>query len=130
MGRETSSHHFDSSSVADLAFLLLIFFIVTSSFILRQGISFSLPSKTTGSEKVEDKLMFDIYPTNTGYKYEGAEISRKKLIRKLVYKKNRNTGTIVVIHMYPDIKYKRLVDTLSVAKECGITRVSLKDYKE
>lgn len=124
--RERSEHEFDSSSVGDLAFLLLIFFIVTSSFILRQGIFMSLPSKTAGSKKVTEDQMINIYPTNKSFMIDGQEISRDDLIKRLIKEITNNKEIIIVINMMEDVKYDRLVDALSVSKESGIKEISLK----
>ena len=127
--REKSSEEFDSSAVADLAFLLLIFFIVTSSFILRQGIFFSLPSESAGAVKVEKDLMVDIYPTEKAFKVDGAELIRRDLGMKLRKMVDGNSKTIAVIHMTTGLKYDRLVDSLSLIKESGVKSVSLKNYE-
>lgn len=124
--RERSEYEFDSSSVGDLAFLLLIFFIVTSSFILRQGIFMSLPSKTAGSKKVTEDQMINIYPTNKSFMIDGQEISRDDLIKRLIKEITNNKEIITVINMMEDVKYDRLVDALSVSKESGIKEISLK----
>ena len=77
---------FESSSVGDLAFLLLIFFIVTSSFILRQGIFFSLPSKKASTIRLEQEQIIEVYPKNEGVLYNG------KLIDRNTFKKRLLTG--------------------------------------
>ena len=41
-----------------------------------------------------------------------------------------NPDTVLIIYMNPQVKYDRLVDTLSVAKETGMKRVSLKNIGE
>lgn len=118
---------FDSSSVGDLAFLLLIFFIVTSSFILRQGIFFSLPSKSAGSVKVKKKFLVDVYPKNDGYVVDGASIERDNLITDLQDRVKDSKNVIMIVHMAKDVRYERLVDALSVAEESGVKKVSLKN---
>jgi len=121
---------FDSSAMADLAFLLLIFFIVTSSFILRQGIFFSLPSKTAGAMPVSSRDLINLYPQNKGYYLEKNKLNRQNLLGKLAEIKQKNSNPILIIHMRPEVKYSRLVDALSVAKEIGLKKISLKDYSD
>ncbi|MCP4133921.1 MAG: biopolymer transporter ExbD [bacterium] len=127
--RERNDHEFDSSSVGDLAFLLLIFFIVTSSFILRQGIFFSLPSKSAGARKVEASDLVNLYPEEADFTIEDAFFTRKEVIEKLKKEKDVNKEVTVVIHMYSRLKYERLVDSMSVVKESGVRNVSLKNYE-
>lgn len=121
---------FDSSAIGDLAFLLLIFFIVTASFIIRQGIFFSLPSKDAGSIKVKKERIIEIYPMNYGFKYKG-KIKNREGIKELFLKsKDDSQKKILIIYMGPKVKYDRLVDTLSLARETKMNQVSLKNTFE
>jgi len=121
---------FESSSVGDIAFLLLIYFIVTSSFILRQGIFFSLPSPDAGAIKVDQARIAEIIPSNNGYIYSGETVTRDQVKKVLAERKNKNANLIMVIKMRPGVKYEMLVDALSIARESGITDVSLKNQQK
>jgi len=116
----------DSSSIGDIAFLLLIFFIVTSSFILRQGIFLSLPSKNSSSVKVEKSSIVEVVPQNDGFIVDGNFLDRNNFKNLLTYDYKKMSEIIMLVRMKDDVKYDRLVDTLSVAKEVGIKRISLK----
>lgn len=118
---------FESSSIADLAFLLLIFFIVTGSFILRQGIFFSLPAPDAGAMRIESKLIMKLYPQNSGYLYNGSLMDREKIKDLLLKRKSVNPKTVLLIMMKKSVRYDRFVDALSMARETGIDRVSLKE---
>ncbi len=118
---------FDTTSIGDLSFNLLIFFIVTASFILKEGIFFSLPSKTAGVVQVEARQLVDIQPLNQGFMMEGMHLSREDLKTRLILRKKANRDIIAIIHMNPGVRYERLVDTLSVSRESGISRISLKN---
>ncbi|MFW6366224.1 MAG: ExbD/TolR family protein [Spirochaetota bacterium] len=120
----------EASSMGDVAFLLLIFFIVTTSFILRQGIFFTLPSKSGGAQRIEEERLIKIYPTEDGFMYNQAAIQGNELITQL--KKRFQTGNdpVVLIYMPDDLAYERLVKTLCLVKESGITKVSVKTKEE
>ncbi|MDY6967642.1 MAG: biopolymer transporter ExbD [Spirochaetota bacterium] len=124
--RIQEERQFDSSSVGDLAFLLLIFFIVTSSFILRQGIFFSLPSKNASSVRMEAKQILEVYPKNNGFIYNKDLLDRYRFKEAVIEHKKKYPNSVLIIYMDTDVKYDRLVDTLSIAKETGTSRVSLK----
>jgi len=128
--RRREEKDFDSSSIGDMAFLLLIFFIVTGSFMLRQGIFFSLPSKTAGAIKLDRKEIFEVFPQDEGFLYNGVVINRDEFKEKLALHKKNSSEGVLVIRMKKEVNYNRLVDTLSVAKETGLTRVSLKNAEE
>ena len=128
--RRREEKDFDSSSIGDMAFLLLIFFIVTGSFMLRQGIFFSLPSKTAGAIKLDRKEIFEVFPQDEGFLYNGVVINRDEFKEKLALHKINSPEGVLVIRMRKEVNYNRLVDTLSVAKETGLTRVSLKNAEQ
>jgi len=120
---------FDTTPIADLSFNLLIFFIVTASFIIRQGVFLSLPSLSAGTVKVDAAQVIEIYPQNNDFIVEGKPLDRKQLLQYLALKKSQINEPISIIHMKPDIKYERLVDTLSAIRESGLSKISLK-YNE
>ena len=47
--------------------------------------------------------------------------------KRLIEKKNNTADMVLLIKMSPRVKYDKLVDALSVAKESGIKRISLKN---
>lgn len=128
--REREVRHFDSSSISDLAFLLLIFFIVTSSFIIRQGVFFSLPSQSAASVRLKENQVIEVYPQDNGFLYNDELLDRSEFMQMIVDHNKINPDTVLIIYMNPQVKYDRLVDTLSVAKETGMKRVSLKNIGE
>lgn len=48
------------ASMSDIAFLLIIFFIVTSSFIVHEGLKISLPDKHNQVKKVSSSSVYEI----------------------------------------------------------------------
>lgn len=119
----------DSVSIGDMAFLLLIFFIVTSSFIMRQGIFFSLPSPNSSAIKMKDNQLIEVYPEIDGFLVKGEKVARAELVTLLKEQKEKNSESVLIIRMRDEVPYEKLVDTLSVAKESGLTRVSLKNVQ-
>ena len=117
---------FESSAMGDLAFLLLIFFIVTSSFMIRQGIFFSLPSNTAGVVRLTDDQIMEVAPQNNGFIYRGMLVERSVFLDTMKRQMKLDRNKVLIVAMKSSVKYDRLVDTLSVAKEAGIRRVSLK----
>lgn len=127
--KEISAKPFDSSAMADIAFLLLIFFIVTSSFIIKQGLFFSLPSPRAGKARIDESRVLEIYPQREGFIYEGKSINREKLVSLFREHAEKVTESVVVIKMAQDVTYDRFIDALSVARECNIYGVSIKNIQ-
>jgi len=118
---------FESFSIGDLAFLLLIFFIVTSSFILREGIFFSLPSNSGSAVRVDAKQIIDVYPENMGFRIDDKLMVREEALEKMKSHRESVDDAVIIIHMRDGIIYDRFIDTLSLAKETGIGRVSIRE---
>lgn len=129
ISRQRAERHaeFEASSIGDIAFLLLIYFIVTSSFLLKQGIFLSLPSAEAASVRVEKEKLVTLEPQNSGFIYEGRQLNRENLLKALQEHKQAVKEPVVVIRMKDEVAYNRLVDALSAARESGIKKVSLKN---
>ena len=115
----------EPTSMADISFLLLLFFIVTSSFLIREGIFFSLPEKGA-SVKVEEKDVIEAHPVEEGFRVEGALLDRRAFKELLSRALVKSPEKILIIRMGSEVRYDRLVDALGVAKESGLNRISLK----
>jgi biopolymer transport protein ExbD len=124
--REAADPDVELSSIADVSFLLLIFFIVTSSFAINEGIIFNLPSKNSSAQKVDKKDILDVYPQPDGFLVANILMSREEFKDHMKKSMAENEKLIAVVHMKDAIKYERLVDTLSVIKENKMKKVSVK----
>lgn len=120
----------ETSSIGDMAFLLLIFFIVTSSFVMKQGLFLSLPSDSGQAIKVEESQIFEIAPLEELYLVggpSGERLDEKQALQALIDKKAKIDDIVFVVHMDPAIAYERLIDALGIARQAGVKRISLKD---
>ena len=127
--REKSQEQFDASSIGDLSFLLLIFFIVTSSFLLKQGLFISLPSSQSVSQSIDANRVLSIAPQNDGYLVNGS-LKTERELRKIMQTKGKEIkDPIVLVSMKAGIPYNKLVQALSISREEKITKVSLKFEK-
>jgi biopolymer transport protein ExbD len=121
---------FEAISIGDIAFLLFIFFIVTSSFVLREGIFFSLPSQNAATIRLSESDIAEVEPAEQGFRYEGTLLERKAFSEEMKKFFKGNGDRVLIIAMSPSVRYDRLIDTLSVARETGIRKVSIKQLKE
>lgn len=103
---------FSMSSMTDIIFLLLIFFMLTASFITPSGLPVNLPSSKS-SEIVMQKVSVTI-TENLSYYVNNQKVSRQGL--ETVLKKNLggNEG-IVVLHCDAKVPVERLVEVAGIA---------------
>ena len=87
---------FSQSSLTDIVLLLLIFFLLTSSFVTNFGIKVDVPNAETGAQT--DNQFISVAVTNKGEFYvDGNRVSSAQLaseIRRV--KQNKPEGTLVL----------------------------------
>lgn len=124
----------ETSSIGDMAFLLLIFFIVTSSFMMKMGIFLSLPS-ASGSTHLPKSEIFEITPLEEGFLVAASDLSggrpmgAEEAYELLAQKKAEVDNPVFVVYMEPQVSYQRFIDALTIAGRAGVKRISIKDIE-
>jgi biopolymer transport protein ExbD len=129
------SDEIPTASMADIAFLLLIFFLVTTVFAEDRGLSLVLPEKATEEVEVNPKNIITFYVVGNGVvqlrrgdspdkqtiNYDQVEaVARQELAA--------NPRLIVSVKTSPDAKYVDMVNVLDEVKLAGATRISLQEW--
>ena len=103
---------FSMSSMTDIIFLLLIFFMLTASFITPSGLPVNLPSSKS-SEIVMQRVSVTI-TKNLTYFVNNSRVSRGSVESNLRQSLNGNEG-IVVLHCDASVPVERLVEVAGIA---------------
>ncbi|WP_424960955.1 ExbD/TolR family protein [Ekhidna sp.] len=103
---------FSMSSMTDIIFLLLIFFMLTASFITPSGLPVNLPSSRS-SEIVMQKVSVTI-TKNLSYFVNNKRVNRSSLESVLRSSLNGKEG-IVVLHCDASVPVERLVEVAGIA---------------
>ncbi|MDN5203068.1 biopolymer transporter ExbD [Fulvivirgaceae bacterium BMA10] len=104
---------FSMSSMTDVIFLLLIFFMLTSSFITPSGLPVNLPSSKSSNiviQKVSVTITEDLK-----YYVNDTRTSKKNLETLLSRELNGQEG-IVVLHIDKKVPTEHLVNVAGIAK--------------
>ena len=118
---------FQAASMSDIAFLLLVFFIVTTIFALEEGIPLVLPARQSEVAKVKQKNILEIKAYPDGSVVAEGENVGVRGVRTLVERRlAENDKLIVVIVTHPDAEYGLMVDLLDEIKLANCRRISLK----
>lgn len=128
-----ASTKIDMTPMVDLAFLLLTFFILTTTLNKPQTMELTMPEKPKGDEKLpevnEKKVVSIILGSNdavywyhgiTDPKVEKTDFSNNGIRKVLMEKDKEIPGMIVLIKPGKDSKYKNVVDILD---EMNITNM-------
>jgi biopolymer transport protein ExbD len=82
--RSKVSAEFSMSSLTDIIFLLLIFFMLTSTLVAPNAINFNLPGSTQKRVSADEKTLDEIRINNTGrYYYNNRSITMLELEQQL-----------------------------------------------
>lgn len=130
------SDEIPSSSMADIAFLLLVFFLVTTVFPKDKGLAIVLPEQ---SEEVavsqKNILHIIINPTGTVTIKRG-ESQQEQTVRpddvEAIWRQDvaDNENLIAAVKTHPDTQYRFMIDVLDALHTAGAERISLQILEE
>lgn len=110
--KHTVEPMFSMSSMTDIIFLLLIFFMLTSSFITPSGLPVNLP--TSKASTVELQKVSVTITKNLDYYINDKKISKGMLEGELK-SKLKGTDGVVVLHIDESVPTQHLVNVAGIA---------------
>jgi biopolymer transport protein ExbD len=125
------SDEIPTSSMADIAFLLLIFFLVTTTFPKDKGLAIVLPEQGETQEISQNNILhLIIQPTGVVdvRRGEATQIQqmRPQEIEGLWRSEVTNRPTIIAaVKTHPDAAYRYMVDVLDALHAANAERISL-----
>jgi biopolymer transport protein ExbD len=128
---------FSYASLTDMVLQLLIFFMLTASFVSSSGIKVELPRASTGTPPSDQHTItisitsdYRIYLNNTEVSIKSLRGALDEHIREYEALKNyENTedyrGPIVILNADKDVNLQRAIEIIDIAKTVGCTRYLL-----
>jgi biopolymer transport protein ExbD len=125
MKKRIKAGEIPSGSMADIAFLLLIFFLVTTTIDMDKGLGLVLPPK--GEEKeIPKKNISNILLNSRGeFLLDKEPISNRDLRSVIIEKMSANDKLIFSVKTHPKAKYQSYVEVLDQLKMANATRISI-----
>ena len=118
------------ASTSDVAFLLLIFFIVTTIFAAEQGLTLVLPGKQKTQEdtvRVAEKNIATIFVhEDNSITLDNAPIVVNHIKRAIEDRLLANPKLVVLLKVHPEADYGRMVACLDELRLANANKVSLK----
>lgn len=113
-----------TASTGDIAFLLLIFFMVTTIFIKETGLVVDLPRAEAG-EKIKQEMVSNIFISKRGQISIDDMLVRPQDVSSLMGQKiSANPSMIVAFKADKETPYKVVSDVMEELKEVNALRVS------
>jgi len=125
-----TSAEIPTSSMADIAFLLIIFFMVSTVFATEVGLQIMLPEK--GQEvKIKSENIQRIYVEEKGEtRLNGEPVNQDQLVDEVKKILALNPNAIFSIKTHPAAQYQYMVQALDKLRLAGAERYSLAPSSE
>lgn len=121
--RETSQ--LDMTPLVDVVFNLLIFFMLSTTFITTPGIKINLPEASSKELKVQEKEV-RIALTRRGKIYLNRKLVTLNDVRKILKQKARiNPKMLVIIQADEQVIHGKVVEIMDIAKTSGLNKLAI-----
>ncbi|MEJ2104964.1 MAG: biopolymer transporter ExbD [Ignavibacteriaceae bacterium] len=120
---------FSYSSLTDIVLLLVIFFLLSSQFVIQTGVKVKLPGSTTEESSEPTSMIVTI--TAAGVVYVGPDETNIELLpSKLSELLSTSTDNNLVIRADKSVKIDLVIKVIDAAKSVGIGKFTIQTEKE
>ena len=117
------------TSLIDIVFLLLIYFLLTTNFMVDEGIKIKLPQAKASKPQTEETIT--VYVDRDGRSYlNNMEITIGELFKKLKEMIGNQKDKLVVVRADRGVILNKAVKVMDVAKAAGAGRLCLATEKD
>ncbi|RKH44226.1 ExbD/TolR family protein [Corallococcus sicarius] len=115
--------------LVDVVLVLLIIFMVTANFIVRETVEVDLPRAANGGETVQGLVNVVLDKEGKLY-FDGVEVTEADLSRRVVEAVTKDKDTRAIISADQTIAYGRVMRLIDVVKGQGIAKFALNIEKD
>ena len=120
---------FSYSSLTDIVLLLVIFFLLTSQFVIQTGVKVKLPGSKTNEQSEATKMIVTI--TEEGVVFAGRDqVTLEMLPEKLTAMNNVSNESSLVIRADKTVQIDLVIKVIDAAKSVGIGKFTIETEKE
>ena len=120
---------FSLSSLTDIVFLLLIFFLLTSQFVVQTGVKVKLPASKMNEQSIPTKMIVSL--TEEGKVYVGSEeVDVNSLAVKLDELKTEVNEDNLIIRADKSVNIELVIKVIDAAKAADITNFTIETEKQ
>jgi biopolymer transport protein ExbD len=131
MRRQDVPAEIPTASMADVAFLLIIFFLVASFYSVTRGIQFSLPKHEPEAFTVEPEaaVLIEVAAAGT-LTVDQRPMTLSELQPYLRERLARNPGKPVILNTSPEADYSHMTDVFDELRLVGVRRIVIPTHSE
>lgn len=113
----------DIAPLIDMIFQLLIFFMLTSSFVIQPGIKINLPSASTSQAiKIEN---IEIVVSGENIIYVNARVMTTQQLKAMLQRISQDKGHSVLIKADKRASLGRVVEIWDMCRDLGIAQINI-----
>lgn len=123
--RVSGSAEMNLSSSSDISFLLIIFFLVTSAFIFKDGLHITLPEESSEPVVVyRDQIAIITVLGSGGYLINDEDVTSTEMENELIELQETIPDLMVLIQIEPEASYQNVIGAVDSLQYLGIVKFS------
>jgi len=111
--------------LVDVIFQLLIFFLLTATFVKNPNFEINLPKASSKLTTNVKKDLTVVVTSDGRYKYESEEVEEDELEGIFEKEFENNPNAIILIRADTDSRHGKVVEVMDLAKKVGFTRLGI-----
>lgn len=120
-----------TASMADIAFLLIVFFMLTAVFTSTQGLRFQFPKDDPTDLNVQPEEAIHIQIIGEGqFRVDRMPMTLEQVGGYVQSRMQQNPNKPVIIQTLPDVPYFAMVDVFDLLKQLEVKNVSIPTESE
>jgi len=116
------------TSLIDIVFLLLIYFLLTTNFIVEEGITIKLPDAKASAPQIKQEITVTVDEEGRAYMAD-QEIPLDQLYTRIKDMIGADKDRLVIIKADKTVILNKAVKVMDIAKAAGASRLSLATEK-
>ncbi|NOZ94824.1 MAG: biopolymer transporter ExbD [Acidobacteria bacterium] len=118
INKKTIESEIFTGSMADVSFLLIIYFMVTSVFSATRGLDFQLPEDNTNTPEIKREDSIDIHVmAGDVIKVDGKQMSIDQILPYIADKLKQNPDKPVILRTDPDATYNDMIQVFDLLRQ-------------
>ena len=134
--KQRVSDEIPTASMADIAFLLLVFFLTTTVFNEEKGLPIVLPEQAEEQDVSAKNLIFFIVRPDGSVVVKRGESEQEQVVQyrqvEIILRQElaQNANLIAAVKTDPNAAYRHMINVLDEVKKAGAERISLQILEE
>jgi biopolymer transport protein ExbD len=119
-----------STALSDMAFILIIYFIVIAAFNINKGFLLNLPAKDSSRLLLKDDILRYELDNGGNFILNGKEISLQQAEKQLALAMARRPNLAVLLSVSPETPWQKVVNFVELAEKYRVDSFSFKIKNE